>query len=122
MSMMVSKPAALAAENEAGSLLNPALQMRVDLEHLDLPSSPVSSAVVKRRGLRRRRAVRTVSICVVELPCSPLREQRWLGEAMHGIAQFDVPLDDAAALGRQLVHGLTDVLVQGRLDQGGKSR
>ena len=39
---------------------------------------------------------------------------------MHGIAQFDVPLDDAAALGRQLVRGLTDVLVQGRLDQGGK--
>jgi hypothetical protein len=92
--------------------------MRVDLEHLDLPSSPVSSAVVKRRGLRRRRAVRTVSICGALSFRVRLREQRWLGEAMHGIAQFGVALDDAAALGRQLVHRRTDVLMQGGLDQG----
>ena len=37
---------------------------------------------------------------------------------MHGIAQFGGALDDAAALGRQLVHRRTDVLVQGGLDQG----
>jgi hypothetical protein len=121
---VASRPVAVVVEDDIDAVLGPGLQLlRPDPDDLDpwflagvLRSGETPRAAATKSGTYR------VDVRRVELPRLPLSDQRRLGHAMHGLAQFGAALDDAAKLGRRLVQGFTDGVVRRQLEPGGEDR
>lgn len=119
-----SRPVAVVVEDDTDALLGPGLQLvRADPDDLD---PQFLAGVLRSGGTLRVAATKSGSYRIdvrrVELPRVPLGEQRRLGRAMHGLAQFGAALDDAAGWGQRLVQGLTDAVVRGQLEPRGEDQ